>query len=753
MKSLSARFILALAASSGLAPASASAQAVPPAADEAASESGRLEEVVVTARRREERLQDVPIAVTAFTQEALQQKAVTDRTSLADNTPSLFTINGGYPREFAFFALRGQGPAFGSVPGVVNYFAEVPNSTNIDGRVGSYYDLASVQVLSGPQGTLFGKNATGGNILFEPVKPKDRFEGYVRGQIGNYADRRLEGALNVPLIPGKVLLRVAGEIGRRDGYTIDVGPNFRGKDYDDLGYQSFRVGLTVRPFQGFENYTVFRWYDSDNNGGGTVAGLLNPAAVPGLAPVFPTFGTQVTTQNARGPRRVSYDLDQFSKTRYWQIVNQTAIDLSDTVKLRNIVSYSKFRNRYGYDYDATPLPLIGQSSRNIPTLAPNVFTEELQLQGTAFDGAVDFALGGYLDRQTWDDPAGIENYTQFPFGSLLPAIPFFQTLRNSSEAVFGQATVDLGKLTPSLTGLSLTGGLRYTWEKSFVSTTLIAPPAVTGTARSDYPSYTLTLDYQVADGVHTYVTARNAYKSGGVNGPVPATSNFRTFPPEKLSDIEIGLKSQFTVGQTQVRANLAAYRGVYDDIQRTTPELIGGVTLNVTRSAAKGRIQGLEFNGAIVPVRGLTLNTSYSYIDAKYTRVVDPTAAAILAGAPFPYTPRHKVSLGASYQADLGDTGTLAGSINYVYQSRVSTVQTNGSFYRHLPAYGLLNAGLDLRDVGGRPIDIGIFVNNLTKTTKPVGVLDFYNTAAGLVGLTYTEPRMYGLRIGYRFGR
>src|SRR5678816_1449525 len=135
-----------------------------------------------------------------------------------------------------------------------------------------YYDLANVQVLAGPQGTLFGKNATGGNILFEPMKPQDRVEGYARAQFGNYDDRRIEGALNVPIVPGTVLLRVAGELGRRDGYTRDVGPFFEGKDYDNLSYESFRVGLTLRPTDRIEFYTVGRYYHSDNNGGGTVLG-------------------------------------------------------------------------------------------------------------------------------------------------------------------------------------------------------------------------------------------------------------------------------------------------------------------------------------------------------------------------------------------------------------------------------------------------------------------------------------------------
>jgi len=163
-------------------------------------------------------------------------------------------------------------------------------------------------------------------------------------------------------------------------------------------------------------------------------------------------------------------------------------------------------------------------------------------------------------------------------------------------------------------------------------------------------------------------------------------------------------------------------------------------------------VQGLEVNTAIVPATGLTLTGSYSYIDAKYTEVADASAGAILNGSPFPYTPKHKFSAGATYDLPLGGAGDLRAGVNYVHQSKASTAQTNTSFYRFLPAYGLLNASLDLREVGGRPLDIGVFVNNLTDVTKPVGVLDQYAAASGTVGLTYTEPRMYGVRVGYRFG-
>ncbi|MFC3432191.1 MULTISPECIES: TonB-dependent receptor [unclassified Sphingobium] len=710
-------------------------------------------DIVVTARRRSERLQDVPLSVTAFSPEALSESRIVGRTDLANYTPSLITITGGYPSEFAFFALRGQGPAFGSVPGVINYFAEVPALVGIDGRVGSYFDLANVQVLSGPQGTLFGKNATGGNILFEPQRPTDRQEGYLQLEVGNLQDVRAEFAVNLPIVSDKILFRIAGEEGRRDGYTRDVGPYFPGKKYDNLDYQSVRASLIVRPTDNVELYTVARYYHSRTNGPGTVLTQFNPAlgvpAAPALL-LFPGLATAVADQQDRGPRQVSYDLDQFSSTSYWQVLNQARVDLTDELTLKNIVSYSEMTYRYAYDYDASPFPIGGQTSRTgNPTQAPTYLTEELQLQGKLWNDALNFSVGGYYDRfGHHKDQGGL--FTQYPLSLLIGQIPAVINTTARSYAVFGQATIDLGK-AGVIPGLSLTGGLRHTWDETANFTQISVLPATGGTAKFDYTSYNLSADYVISPGVHVYATSRNAYKAGGVNGPVPEGSSFRTFPPEKLQDVEIGLKSQMRIAGVPTRFNVAAYRGNYRNIQRTTTELIEGALINVTRSAAKGRIQGVEVTAAVEPVRGLTLNGSYSYIDAKYTRVADASAGAILTGSAFPYTPRHKVTLGGSYQADLGSVGTLALSANWAYQSKFSTAQNNLAQVRNLPGYDTLALRAGVNGIGGSNLDLNLFMANATDNSFATGLQDLYNVGGGTVTYTYNEPRTYGAQLRFHW--
>jgi iron complex outermembrane receptor protein len=708
-----------------------------------------LAEVVVTARRRAENLQKVPVAVTSFTSEKIEAKGISDRTGLADFTPSMITITGGYPSEFAYFALRGQGPAFGSVPGVVPYFAEVANPVGVDGRVGTYYDLANVQVLAGPQGTLFGKNATGGNILFEPQRPTNTFGGYIVGEYGNYNDRRGEGAINIPIVRDKVLFRLAGEIGARDGYTKDVGPFFAGKDYDNLNYGSIRGSLTLRPTNWLELYSVARYYYSDNNGPGTILQQLNPLVVAELTPFFPNLDQAVAQQQALGPRRVSYDLNEFSKTQYWQFINRATIHLNSSTEIDNIVSYSQFRDRYGYDYDATPYPIAGQSSRDIPTLAPNYITEEIRLQGRTFGDALNYTAGFYYDKQSWTAPAGIEDYYAAPLTLFLGPVSALFVETNQSKAVFGQATLNVGDKVPALRGLSITGGLRYTWETSFQTIQLIAPPPQGGSVSSSYPSYTFDIDEDLGP-AHLYLAIRDAYKSGGINAGAPPA--FATFPPEKLQDYEIGVKSQFNWGDVGFRLNVDAYRGDYTNIQRTVPQDVGGIFLNVNESAAAAVIQGIEFTGVVVPVRGLEFNVAYSYMDSKYTKI-SSAADAVLLGAPFPYTPKNKISVGGTWEVPLSNgIGNLVLNANYTYQSKFSTAQSNEARVAFLPGYGYLNASIALKNIGGRPVDIEVFGTNLTNALYATGLLDQYNTPSGIVTYTYAPPRMFGVRLKYRFG-
>src|ERR1700761_6461648 len=231
-------------------------------ADQPSASSGNLEEIVVTARRKEEKLQSVPVAITAFTPALLEEKHIESASDLAHHVPGLASSQ--ETRDEQVFYLRGQGPngGQGGAPGVVTYFSEVPFYAS---GPGIYFDLDNLQVLRGPQGTLFGRNTTGGAVLFEPKHPTNNFEGYVQLTLGDYNRQGVEAAVNIPIIADTLLVRVAGSRETRDGYTKDIGTN---QDLDNRDYWAGRIGVTWRPTDDFENYLVYDTLYNHTNGTG-----------------------------------------------------------------------------------------------------------------------------------------------------------------------------------------------------------------------------------------------------------------------------------------------------------------------------------------------------------------------------------------------------------------------------------------------------------------------------------------------------
>ncbi|MCP1470344.1 iron complex outermembrane receptor protein [Sphingobium sp. OAS761] len=296
-------------------PGTALAQAA--AADQPAQ---GIADIIVTANRREEGMQKVATAVSALNADTLREQNISSASDLMGRIPSLNVTTNGQQREAETITIRGQGQTYLAPTGVVNYFAEVPliagSIIGNQGGPGTLFDVESLQVLRGPQGTLFGKNTTGGALLIGPKKPTDRLEGWVSAQLGNYNSREFEAVVNIPIVEDKLAVRFSFKKADRDGYTIDAGtadlpvslpfqgagftpvviknsglvlpgngPNsgnlglpginnthadFRGKDYDDRHYWVGRVGVLFKPTETIENYLVVHYAKSHNNGTGQI---------------------------------------------------------------------------------------------------------------------------------------------------------------------------------------------------------------------------------------------------------------------------------------------------------------------------------------------------------------------------------------------------------------------------------------------------------------------------------------------------
>jgi iron complex outermembrane receptor protein len=568
-----------VAVSAFILPAAVQAQQQDPRATSA------VPEIIVTANRREERGQDVPIAITAISPQRLEQQGVTKEQDLQATVPSLVVgPNGQGSRDSNSFTLRGQGATFQASPGVVVYLNEVALPAGItlsqQGGPGNFIDLENMQVLAGPQGTLFGRNTTGGAVLLVPKKPSDEFGGWVKGEYGSYDRTYLEGAVNVPL-GEKLAIRAVGAYHDRDGYTRDVIWN---KDRDDEHWYSGRLGILFKPTEGITNYTMVYGAHSRNNGAGLVnRGFNIPAlAQVGLcaeAPVGSVGGYSCDVYRATraqadawGPRRTGFSIDTFAKTQTWGISNTTNIELGDELTLRNIVSYQKMKVGYRYDGDASILQqhdvdpgvlpadgvvtLPGTSSpvlyRNqtlgseLPRDNFRVWSEELQLQGNMLDNKLVWTIGGFYFDQRPDGLQGSRAITYCPAvqTGLCTASRAEYGTSTVSKALYAQATFDFGAVSPSLDGLRLTGGYRHTWDHVYgfatqfnyssllpagavvcgKDSTQVVPEATaladcrfSGSQRTNSPSWLAGLDYKVTPDILLYGKVSHSYKAGGFN--------------------------------------------------------------------------------------------------------------------------------------------------------------------------------------------------------------------------------------------
>ncbi|WP_222559933.1 TonB-dependent receptor [Caenibius sp. WL] len=811
-------------------------------------------EIIVTANRRQERAQDVPIAITALSPQRLEQQGITKAQDLAASVPSLVVgPNGQGSRETMSFTLRGQGSTFQASPGVVMYMNEVPVPSAISlsqqGAPGQFIDIENLQVLAGPQGTLFGRNTTGGAVLIVPKKPTNEFGGWIKGEIGNYDRRYVEGAVNLPIVDDKLMVRVMGAFHDRDGYTRDVQWN---KDRDNEHWYTGRIGVTFRPTDTVENYTMAYYTKSSNNGAGlihkgfNINGLINAAGPgkPGLCMEGPysalggyscdVYRAATAKAEALGNRKTAFSIDTMQKTKAWGISNTTDIELSDEIKLRNIFSYQRMKLKYRYDGDATVLQqqdndpgrLPGPGEAFLPGIGTPItytnatgatersrddfkqITEELQLQGDMLDSKLTWTVGGFYFEQK---PVGTQlsrgmNYCPaVSTGDITVCSPgyLYSGVASKSKALYAQATLDLGAATPSLDGLRLTAGYRYTWDtiKGFasqfnVSRNKNAPPGsyacgynnmdtpfadaydncyFSATLKTKAPTWLIGLDYKVTDRVMVFAKVSHGYKAGGFN-PYAVYDNTRTFNPEKVTSYEIGLKSDFNLGDVPFRFNGSLYQVEYKGLQRATGDYNPGSNAAGARTLnADARIKGIELEASVRPFPGFELGGNFSYTDAKYKKyqyVVNQPAEACngqvnpvyLGGTgiadssclDFQYVSPYIWSVHASYDYDLGDMGALAFFVNYSHTSKQNTEAVQLAKNQPgavLEPYGTLNASIDWKNIAGSGFDLGVFGTNITNKTYRISNNDVYQTGSLLYWSTmYGEPRMYGMRLTYRFG-
>jgi iron complex outermembrane receptor protein len=782
---------LALMVGSVLHAASAGAQTAPAAdtapaviAAPAEAPGGGVEEVIVTAQRRSESLERTPISVAVLGSETLAKNAITTETDLVSAVPGLI-VKAGQSSNQLNYSLRGQTvDAFSSSrPSVLPYFNEV----QVGGSGASaFYDLQSVQVLKGPQGTLFGRNSTGGAVLLTSAKPTNDFEGYGSVRLGDYDMVQVEGALNLPLVDDKVLMRIAAFYEKRDGYQEN---RFNGETLGDVDRKHARLSLTVNPTDTISNEFVFDYAQSRGNNLSSVVynvfdiGEGNPF-VPANFLYSPLSDTALGTghweaflaahpgadpdglvefakkQAKRGPFDISVDAPNYHESDDYIITNITTFEVGDETQIKNIIGYVDRDTIDASEFDGSPYPSDdnGEGGRGGPL---EQLSEELQILGKGFDGKLDYIAGIYYSDEE------LYTFSESDLFDLSPTAPETVqinegTTKNETYAVYGQGTYDLSESVHE--GLSVSAGLRYSEEE--VSFEHGPQDAYMTSPRPEYvnplsdtfkkTSWLIGVQQQVTDDVLVYLKSRRSFRSGGFNFFAPPLPGFGNdggaeYMAETATDIEFGTKFLGEIGSVPTRMNLAVYTMTIDDIQRSNYVQIFGALAGITVNVPEARVNGVEFDGTISPTDWLTLGMSVNYTDAEFTEnEVSVLGNPSVAFGPYPDTPEWSGTLFAEGRFAL--SGTLSASIRGdVYNQTSSWVSSTGDTLNpgtEIDGYTIANfrAGID-SDTGW---SLSASVKNAFDETYYVGGIGFASLFA-INTVIPGAPRTYFVEARYRF--
>jgi iron complex outermembrane receptor protein len=750
-------------------------------------ETAKSGDIIVTARRSDEKLQDVPVSVAALGAEQLTEQRILSEADLQIATPGLILRQTSSNNQINF-ALRGQTvDAFsGTAPAVVVYMNEV----QIAGfGTQSFFDMQSIQVFKGPQGTLFGRNATGGAVLYQLQSPTDELGGYLTAGYGNFNNIEVNGAINVP-IGEAVAVRLAASHRKRDGFQRNLAIG-NGLESNQIDYQAFRASVLLTPGDRFESLTTFQYNTDDGRASGLKLTSIN--AVGSKGPDGKDLETPTAflynlglngTPNAadlelaRNRAAGFYDFYNSEtndhKSRQYFISNKTSYELTDTAKVTNIFGYNNVRSTDVIDVDGAGLPwIIIGNVPNTQTETPGAnlpnaegyswytkqWSNETQISGKIMDDKLNYIVGVYL--------GDVKQGTLTPtcaFCDIQLGIPgtkwgnqnvFGGERENKSKAVFAQFTYKISD------PLSFTAGYRHTWENQSITRaprdrSVLLPNSVTAFAslKVNKPSWTLSLDYKVNDDLLLYIAQRGSFRTAGYNidNTVPDAQgrpSNNAYGTETTTDVEAGIKFAGDLGLVRSRINLALYNQSVKDIQRAVYLGIAAVTGNVD----KARIRGFEFDANFDISSNVEIGGNLAYTDAVYN---DPDAVA--GGRNFVYgpygdAPKWTGSAFAKVSKELSNnlgTAYLRGEIytqsSFYYSNLANTFTVNTL----IDGYSLVNLRAGLDNVGGSQFSLVAYVQNLTKKEYYVGGLDLgavIGTSARLVG----TPRTFGIQGTYTF--
>lgn len=732
-----------------------------------AESSFPIEEVTITARRREESIQEVPIAITALGEDFLRNHDIGQFEEVQHHAPSLGVTTTSNSTNVPLISLRGQRPSetvLSVDPAVTLYVADIV-MTPSNGSNLSLFDLESAQVLKGPQGTLFGRNITGGAVLFTPIRPSLEKEGYAELTLGDYGLLRAQGAINLP-VDHRWQVRLAGKTVRRDGYQSNKANNaLRGDDFWDENSTALRLS-TLYETDTVETWTIMSWDRNDSKARVPKLVAWNPSAPTGglLASNFDLDGALMRLRTGEATD-VETNVDGFEDAENRFLANHTSWKFHSDITLKNILGYRKTEWLSRFETDGTAEDLIGPPTNGeAGTTEAEQFSEELQFLGKAFEDRLDWIMGAYYYRMQG---------TQFTRVNIFE--PFFVTnpqiaggdVDNQAYAIFTQGSYQLSDLW------SVTVGVRHSWDEREVSvTTLEAGVCViednagnllpvnacerTESERYSSPTWLLSASYTPVKDLMIYTSIGSGYRTGGINLRGKNNLELKPYNEETVLNYELGIKADWRLGDWTIRSNFATFWQDYQDVQRTQAVSDGTTFGTTTENAAEATIRGAELELWLIPLEGLELSLNYSYLDAEFDKYID-NSGTDLSDTPFIWVPTHTGAANVRYTLPLErDNGEVSLQLSYYYQGEVETSATQQfsdpqfNAVVHQESYGILSVRLDWQGMMGSSLDLAIFMKNVDDEEYATGGIELLENL-GLATRVYGPPRTLGISLRYSF--
>ena len=745
------------------------------AAQDAATDA--LEEIVVTAQKRSENLQDTPLAITALSGAAIEQYGREDVAALASSSPSLaYSEAGGEAQLY----IRGVGT------NIFGVGADPSVAINLDGvylgrpnmGLTQFLDVERVEVLRGPQGILYGRNATGGAINIISRMPTDEFEGYATLGFGSFDRRELKAAVSGP-INDQWSYRVAVRGMQDDGYTKDIDPRGSSK-LDDNDLQALRAVLRWK--NDAVSATLIGDYSEFNNGNTSIRPLDNLGLAQSAGAVTPT---DFHSERNNTPSFNDWQTGGITVNLDWAI--------NDAVNLTWITAYRAWDSDFLFNTDGTEVEI----TRTTFIYDTKQKSSELRLSGD--HDRIKWVAGAYwLDEDKFGALGLVRANQTNPMGAtpvLDPAFPprsFIFLTDGTTEAYAAFAQVDF-KLTDTWTA---TAGVRYSDEKKndFSRFSLLNPdtellgvftqrpipaatPANTKNQRLSDNAFTpkVSLQWQPTDDALYYVSYTKGFKSGGFND-LQTPANNVPFAPEFIKSFELGAKTEWL--DKRLRVNATAFHYDYTDLQVTA--FLNGLT--VTTNAADATVQGLELEVDARPADGLSIGASLAWLDATYDEFLAvygtcrPTNAALdpvncpnpaittprridVAGNTLNNAPEFKGTAYAAYQFAFGG-GDLTLSTQLSYQGRVFFNNPVNDRIASQGAVKLVDARAAWTNEAGN-LELAVFGKNITNEDYLHNIVQFTSTSDARLdvfgignALGYAAPgRQWGVEFTYRLGK